>query len=437
MKNMRILLGLLIPLLLCTHCIETGTPFSGIPPGIWRSVVYLGEGSVKSQSQGTFDEKSKAELPFNFEVIYDTPDSFHLELIHGKERIIVDDIRFGLDRSIGKDTIEIHFPVYDSYLKGKYEEDAIEGIWIVNNREDYRIPFKAVHSKDWRFTNDKDVPKMDLTGKWSVILSTESDNPDPAIGIFEQDENELTGTFLTETGDYRFLEGTVQDDRMFLSTFDGAHAFLFEAKILDDGTLSGIFRSGSHYKTYWSAERNDNATLKDPYELTYLNEGFDRVEFSFPTPDGEMVSLSDERFKGKAKLVQIFGTWCPNCYDETRFLVDYLKANPRDDLEVVGLAFERHKDLEKAKSSIRRYAEKMNVPYPLLFAGPSDKSLASKALPMINRVISYPTLIFIDRNDKVRKIHTGFNGPATPGYEAFKEEFDQLIEEITSDNTEI
>jgi hypothetical protein len=81
-----------------------------------------------------------------------------------------------------------------------------------------------------------------------------------------------------------------------------------------------------------------------------------------------------------------------------------------------------------------RFKERMKIPYPLLYAGPSDKEKASAVLPMLNRVISYPTLIFIDKKDQVRKIHTGFAGPATPEYDEFKKEFQELVTLLLDEN---
>jgi len=126
-------------------CIKLGEHFSGIPPGIWRGVLYLND-----KMEG-FDEKSKGELPFNFEVIYDTPDSFHIVIHNGAERIVVRDIRMGVDRHVARDTIFIDFPVYDSYITAQYEEDAIEGWWVVRNRKDYKIKFKALNGQPYRF----------------------------------------------------------------------------------------------------------------------------------------------------------------------------------------------------------------------------------------------------------------------------------------------
>jgi len=57
--------------------------------------------------------------------------------------------------------------------------------------------------------------------------------------------------------------------------------------------------------------------------------------------------------------------------------------------------------------------------------------MAAKALPMLNKVISYPTAIFIDKKGKVREIHTGFSGPGTgEDDEQYKKETQELIEEL-------
>jgi thiol-disulfide isomerase/thioredoxin len=126
------------------------------------------------------------------------------------------------------------------------------------------------------------------------------------------------------------------------------------------------------------------------------------------------------------------GTWCPNCRDETAFLVDYLKEHPDQDVEVIALAFERHKEKDKAIEALKRYREYFKMDYELLLAGISDKQEASKILPMLNAVLAYPTMIVIDKNDRVQRIHTGFSGPATSEYKQFKAEFSRFILQLLS-----
>ncbi len=433
----------LIVSILMISCLEVSNTFDSVAPGMWRATLQLQPKETISNKKGEplpellnyqFEEVSGGELPFNFEVKFNDDKSVLIEIINGTERIPVDDVRIFHDKSNGKDSIIINFPVYESVIKAAFEERIMAGIWQVNNRGSYyTIPFIARYGQAHRFTNLKKTPKLDLTGKWETTFGVEGDSPYSALGDFKQDGNYLTGTFLTETGDYRFLEGTVQDNKMYLSCFDGSHAFLFEAKIKEDSTLIGSFRSGKHYKTIWEATQNNSATLKSPYELTYLNEGYDSVDFAFENPDGKMISINDEAYQGKVKLVQILGTWCPNCRDETTFLVNYINESTNKDIAIFALAFEKYREKEKANKALRTYVDKFKLPYEMLYAGYYNKKEAAKALPMLNHVLSYPTLIFIDKNNKVRKIHTGFSGPATDQYQDFVKEFDELINELLAE----
>ncbi len=423
-------------------CFVAENPYSGLAPGYWRAVLTL-DAAAASAAQGggavddipnRIDAINTGELPFNFEVKYDDAATFYIEIINGKERIRVDDIAIGFNKRIAKDTILINFPVFDSYIRGVYYENIIEGEWVVNNREgDYRVPFVARQGLAHRFTKMRDTPDADLSGRWEVVFENDTPGAYNAGGEFAQQGNNLTGTFLTETGDHRFLAGTVQGSKVYLSAFDGSHAFLYEARIQSDGTLFGTFWSGTHYKTTWTARRNTEFTLGDADSLTFLKPGFDRFDFAFPNADEQIIALGDPRYEGKVKIVQILGTWCPNCRDETEFLLDYLRKNRHEDLAVIGLAFERHRDPERARSAIRKYREHFGMDYEILLAGHSDKDKASEALPMLNRVLSYPTMIFLDRQNNVRRIHTGFSGPATSAYEPFRRDFESFIQKLLAE----
>lgn len=411
-----------------SSCLTFGDPYEKIPPGIWRGVLVL------SNEKDDFDEQSGGELPFNFEVIYDQPDSFHIVIHNGPERIEVRDISMGVDRRTARDTIRIEFPIYDSYITAQYEEDAIEGFWVVNSKENYRIPFRALHGQDYRFFQLPETPKANLTGQWEAQFEIDTEHPEQKLGEFKQEGNVLTGTFLSPTGDFRFLEGTVHGDRLFLSVFDGSHAFLFEAKLMEDGSLTGIFRSGNHYKTYWSAARNDSLTAEifsDPMVLTHVinDEPF---AMSLQDPDGNLIDISEGQYEDRPKIIQVMGTWCPNCKDETRFLLDYLEQHPDPGFEILGVAFERYRDTLKANQAIKTYTSTLNIPYPVVYGGSSNKAEALKTLPMLNEVIAYPTMIFLDRFNQVVAIHTGFSGPATSAYDAFTKEFDQLVSQMLS-----
>ncbi len=394
---------------------------------MWRGVLYL------SDTDDAFDEKSQGQLPFNFEVIYDTPDSFHIVIHNGKERIVVNDIRMGVDRRVARDTIYIDFPIYDSHITAQYEEDAIEGWWVVRNRKDYKIQFKALHGQNYRFFQTPEPPAANLTGRWDCMFEIETDHPTRAIGDFVQEGNNITGTFMSNTGDDRYLEGVVNGDRLHLSVFDGSHAYLYEAKIVN-GQLSGIYRSGIHFKTYWEGKRSDTieiADLGDPLALTQMKTD-EPFSLALPAPDGTTIDINKGEYAGKPKIIQVMGTWCPNCRDETTYLLEYLQKNPNPGFNILGVAFERHTEIPKALEALKTYKAKMKIPYPIVYGGSNDKNKASEVLPMLNKVVAYPTMIFLDANNKVVAIHTGFAGPATSGYEDFKTEFETLVQKMKS-----
>lgn len=440
--------NLLLLSILCISilgCFTFENQYTIIPPGKWRAVLELSPSGIPVQTGKRNKDKivqsvemvSEGELPFNFEVIYDDPNTFHIEIINGPERIRIDDITTWHDRASNNDSILINFPVYGTYIRAGFEDDKIAGNWFVPYRGlNYKIPFTARNGKGYRFTQLKKKPALDLTGRWETTFS-DDDDPYKAIGEFKQEGNHLTGTFMTETGDYRFLEGSVQNNKAYLSCFDGSHAFLFEAKIMEDETLVGSFQSGSHYKTIWKAFRNNEYTLASPDTLTYLKEGFDRFNFNLENINGEMISLDDKKYQNKVKIVQIMGTWCPNCRDETEFLVNYLKDKNPEDLEVVAIGFERYREKDKSMTALKNYKKEFNMNYELLLGGYFDKKEAAAALPMLNHILSYPTMVFIDRNNKVRRIHTGFSGPATSTYEGFVNDFETFVDDLLNEKSQL
>lgn len=430
---MKYIFAFFIASIVFTSCVEPiNKSFTKLPPGIWRGVLIIDDKPVIQKQGEEFVEKTdfSGELPFNFEVKYTADEEFYVEFHNGTERIKVTDIIYGRDRATAKDTIEMHFSDFDTYLSAIYEDDIMEGYWHVNYKDGYTIPFKGYFGKNHRFTTLKKAPTADLSGRWEVKFEAGTEDEYPAIGEFVQDGNHLTGTFMTETGDYRFLEGTVQANKFSLSTFDGAHAFLFDGKITDNDNVIGSFKSGTHYTSTWEAKRNPDVKLADAFDMTTSQIDDQAFDFTFNDLEGNPTSLSDKKFDGKIKLVKITGTWCPNCKDETQFLKEYLEQNPSDDIEVIEVAFEYYKEESKAIEVLERYKNKLDLPFTMLYGGIANKSVTSEKFPQISKVISYPTLIFVDKNNKIKKIHTGFAGPATSDFAKFKKEFDQIINEM-------
>lgn len=239
---------------------------------------------------------------------------------------------------------------------------------------------------------------------------------------------------MTPTGDHRFMDGQMHGDELQLSTFAGGLAYLYKLKVDDKGALHGDYWQGlaSHEKV--TAQRNEAATLNGAGKQTSLRDSSQRFAFTFRDVDGNPVSLSDERFRGKVVLVTLGGTWCPNCHDEAQFLVPFYRQHRERGLEIVALMFERHGDFAKAARAVRGYRTDLGIEFPTLIAGLSETEEASKALPMLSGIYGYPTSILVDRKGVVRDIHTGFAGPATGRHhEEYVKEFREEVERLLAE----
>ena len=126
------------------------------------------------------------------------------------------------------------------------------------------------------------------------------------------------------------------------------------------------------------------------------------------------------------------GTWCPNCLDESIFFAELYGRYRERGLEIVALCFERTPELERSIKNVNRLRARIpGLDYTFLIAGQSDKDAASRALPMMSRVMAYPTALYIDRNGNVRKIHTAFSGPGTgEAYDNLRKETISLLEKL-------
>ncbi len=359
------------------------------------------------------------DLPFLFEVTAKKG----MKIFNGEEVILVEDITYR------NDSIFIKMPVFEGYFAVVMKDTLIQGNFIKKslNRS---IPFRAVYNKKTRYEEPSKKSTVNISGNWEAVFSQGvNDKEYMAKGIFQQKGNEVTGTFRTETGDYRFLEGIINGDKLTLSTFDGAHAFLFTAKV-SESSMQGNFFSDNNFTEPFSAQRNESFDLPNENELTTLKEGYEKINFTFPDASGTQVSLTDDKFKDKVVIVQLMGTWCPNCLDESKYYSSFYKDNGNKDLEFIALAFEYAKTKESAFKSIERLKDGVGITYPILLAqyGSPDKLIAQQKLPMFNRILSYPTTVIVDKTGKVRKIHTGFNGPATGDkYAEFKKEFEDFV----------
>lgn len=371
-----------------------------------------------------------AALPFLFDLTKDDSSRWMVLIHNGEEDIPVHDVVFS------QDTLVIRMPLFDSEFRGVVQNDSlIVGFWHNHLQgPEYRIPFEARAGITDRFPPNTDTKApAELAGSWETHFDPGSKDAYDAIGVFEQRGGRLTGTFETETGDYRFLEGAVHGDSLMLSCFDGSHAYLFAAVLGAEG-LSGRFWSGTHWQESWVARRNPAFRLHSADSLTSLRTGVDKVDFRFPDLDGRLVSLSDASFRGHPVMVQVMGSWCPNCVDEARLLNEMYATYHPAGLEVIAIGFEKYDDPSRAVAGLVRFRDALGIQFPVLYGGHASKTVAAQKLPFLDRVMSYPTCIFIDRAGVVRRIRTGFYGPGTgKHYTDYRQYLELYIQQLLAE----
>lgn len=334
------------------------------------------------------------------------------------------------------DSLYLRMPLFDSEFCGVVSEDrnTFSGVWKNYVKDDYSIPFTAYSGDQQRFkSTNTGVDSVNLYGQYQVHFSPETDDYYPAIGLFDIDSttNIVSGTFATETGDYRYLAGSKEGDHLLLSCFDGSHAFLFKADIVGDSLVNGVFKSGTHWTEPWVAVQDPSFTLRDPNTLTIIKDSSQVWSTRLQDKAGEDHRLSELELEGKVVILQVMGSWCPNCIDESLAYKEFYDKYHERGLDIIPVAFEKSADPETIKEVLEELEEDLDLPYNIYFGGKKSKAAAAEALPALNHVMSYPTSIFIDRSGAVRKVHTGFYGPSTKHfYDMWLHDTEMLIEEL-------
>jgi len=374
---------------------------------------------LKGDYVGKLEVENNKYLPFNFSVTNDST-----LVVQNSSEIV------GFSIDYLKDSIFIRSKVFEGFIKGVLEDNKINGVFVIESL-DRSVPFTSYNS-DKRFNIDFEKNEKLTLNRWRFTFNPNMDNASISLGIFNPiGQNEISATFRTSTGDYGFMHGGYKDSKIVLSTFNGSRAYLLEAELNNNNdSIKGIMYSGNHSKTIIEGVLDNVFELSNEYSLTSLQSKNQKFEFSFENTAGKLISIDDDIFDGKSMVIQLMGSWCSNCLDESKFYVDYMNKNKLIDIEFVALAFEYAKTKDGALNSILKLKNQIGIDYPILLAqyGSSDKGKALEKFPMLNNIISYPTTIFLDKNKDVIKIHTGFNGPATgEKYIEFINEFDNTI----------
>lgn len=376
-------------------------------------------------------------IPFNFEVKGKRAQDATFTLLNGSRTD-----RFKVTpRDDG--TFSVRMNTYDAVLEGKVSEDGkhLVGQYkdLVPSRNGARnLAFTAEQGAAWRFVKpgQDEAAAADLSGKWAVQTIDKAARQDKRnqVALLKQEGNRLSGVFMTVVGDTRELEGTVQGNRFYLSGFSGPSPLLIRGTIDEDGNIQGAFGSGIYNVVKFEAEKSDKVELPDPYKLTFLKDGQERIDFSFPDLQGKQVSLRDDKYRGKVVIVEVIGTWCPNCTDQTYFLAPWFKQNQHRGVEAVAVAFEQEDNFDYFKKTLTTFKDYFDIRYDIVFGGIADKKVATEKLKGLNYMAAFPTTIIIGRDGKVREIYTGYTGTVTGEYhQDYVARFNSLLDGLIAE----
>lgn len=328
-------------------------------------------------------------------------DSTGWQIINAEEVIQIDSV------ILRNDSFFVKLPLFDSSLKGTWRKDSLMGEWTDHSRQDYSIPFTATIETSASCARSVEELNYDI-----VFSPADTTSSSKGVAVLQQHGTCVTGTVLTETGDYRYLQGERKGNLLWLSAFDGTHLFYLTGTVVGDSITGGLFLSGKHWKEPWVAFKSASNTLRDPNAITSVRDG-QQPEFTVLNSAGQTIRFDSTTWKNHVSIVQIMGSWCPNCTDESRFLKTLFDEHTTKGLRIIPVAFERGDNTIAACARVQKQFTQLGLSYPFYYGGHASKTAALTTFNFLDEVQSFPTTIFIDRQGKIRKIFAGFYGPGT------------------------
>ena len=348
------------------------------------------------------------KTPFNIK-IYDN--SKKAKLYNASETIELDAIKIG-------NKYNFQIANFDNALVLERKDDQLIGHWVkYNKKNEYKLNIKAKKgSWDLRVTYPEDFPK-----RWKIVFTNDKGKKSDALLLFTHNH----ASILTPTGDYRFLTPVFKDKKLSLYGFDGAFSFHIDGQ-LNDNSYKGVMYSGLDWSEKFTATPSEDFQLPDSSKITSLKSKAINVCLKNLKDEKQCISNSDNR----AKVIQIFGSWCPNCIDETKFIKKFRKNNNAQ-VDFYIVSFERGLTEKISLKSLKKAKGIYEIDYPVLIGGLTKEIKVSDVFKGIDNFASFPTTIFVSKSGKIVEVHSGFSGPATGiYYDNFKKKFKNLIELI-------
>ena len=406
----------------CSRFALAHPPMAQTPAGTW-------DGSIRT---------SAGEVNFSIE-LKPQGDGFNAALVNSTDREPFSSVTWD------GQTLILRLDYYDGQITAHYAAaQRLEGEYSRQTSKGMvHIPLVLVPHQDPG--TGKPWTGATLAGDWLVVRPLEAGDK-VTLATFSQDSTAredgkvpVTGILEPVSGDTGLLHGAVYADpgghtHFHLSRFDGIHVLALDGEFQPDGSLQGQL-AGTASSMAFTAHRGSDVTSADPNlqagSLTRVKDPQQPFRFSGTDKSRTIEDQDSSQFKGKAVIVDIFGTWCPNCHDEAPLLQQLYRKYHSQGLEIVGLAYEYTDDKARDLRQIAVYRAKYGLTFPLLLAGTTAEGQIHKTLPQLVNFGAFPTTIFLDRSGHVHAIHAGFAGPSTGDkYQEVQQRMERLTREI-------
>ncbi len=329
-------------------------------------------------------------------------------------------------------SLVLNFDSYAAKLEAKLQDGELVGQYGPMLKKSYPVTARRHKAEP---SSSASAPS--INGLWEVAVKSAKGEKAWRLIVQQKSASNVSAAILRVDGDTGALTGGYKDGKFVLSHFSGGRPALLMITPAADGTLA-IDMTDLHGTSQLTATRPDVARARglapptDPDHHTTVKDASQPFQFSAPDLTGKIVSNSDARFQGKVVLVNVTGSWCPNCHDEAPFLAELYRKYRSQGLEVVALSFEEEDQLANP-TRLRAFMKEYGIDYTVLLPGTPDDRDAKLTQPV--NLNSWPTTFFLGRDGRVRFVHAGFPGPASGElYRQTAHEFYSQVESLLAEN---
>lgn len=387
-------------------------------------------------------QEGKATVPFRLDIEVDHGQATG-KLFNGSE-----DFETTTSAKVDGNRVELNFEHYLTSIRANLKDGELDGELAVRSRSTINITpgapanqahdrISAFHAKRYVASEASATNVPNIDGIWE--LPHESPKGEKAWRlIVKQRGADVSASVLRVDGDTGAFTGGWANGKFSGSHFDGSRPGTIQITPQPDGTLQVELNTEPRNFTF-TAYRPDAARAKgfaEPANYathTSVRDPNEIFSYAFPDVHGKLVSNEDTRFKDKVVLAIVTGTWCPNCHDEARYLVQLYKQYHDQGFEIVALDFEEE-DQQQSLTRVNAFIKQYQVPYTYLIAGTPDEMW--QKIPQAVNLNTWPATFFIGRDGRVKATYSGFAGRASGAYNTqLTDYFSSTIERLLGDHS--